>query len=261
MCEYCNYMTIWLAIFYGVLQGATEFLPISSSGHLVLFNKIFGTNCDFILFSILLHLATLFAVVVVLWKDIKFLVKKTFGNGAMKLYIATIFSIIIVLLFKSTFENAFSGAFLPICFLITASLLLITEILGRRASNKKISKKTAVLIGIAQGIAVFPAISRSGATICTAILCGVNRENASRFSFLLSIPIILASVVYEIFDAIKMGAPIIDTPIIPTIFAFLSAFVVGVLCLKFMLKVFQKIKLWYFSIYLVFISALSFFFI
>lgn len=252
-------MTIWLAMFYGILQGVTEFLPVSSSGHLVLFNKIFGTDCNFIFFSILLHFATLFAVIVVLWKDIIFLVKKPFGKTATKLYIATIITIIFVFIFKSTFENAFSGAFLPICFLITAFVLLLTELVGKKTNNKPINKKSAILIGLAQGVAVLPAISRSGATICTAILCGVGRENASKFSFLLSIPIILASVTYEIFDAIKMGAPIIDTPILPTLTAFLTAFIVGVLCVKFMLKTFQKVKLWYFSIYLFLISILSIF--
>ena len=108
-------MTIWIAIFYGILQGITEFLPISSSGHLVLFNKIFGTSDDFVFFSVLLHFATLFAVVIVLWKDIKFLIKNPFSRPAKMIYIATIPTVVIVLLFKGFFEDAFSGNLLPIC--------------------------------------------------------------------------------------------------------------------------------------------------
>lgn len=253
-------MTIWLALAYGVLQGITEFLPVSSSGHLVLFNKIFSVDGDFVFFSILLHLATLLAIIVILWDEIKFLIRKPFSKPALLLYIGTIPTIIIVLLFKNFVTDSFEGNFLPICFMITAVLLFVTEIFSKTNLNKEINYKKSLIIGISQGIAVLPGISRSGSTICTAILCGVPREKASKFSFLLSIPVILGSMCFEILEGVTGGVQF-QLPILPSILAFLSAFLVGCLCLKFMLKIFQKIKLWWFSIYLVFISIISFFII
>lgn len=251
-------MTVWCAVFFGILQGLTEFLPVSSSGHLVLFQNIFGVNADFMFFSVLLHLATLFAVVLVLWKDIKHLVLHPFCKEAQMLYTATIPTVLIVLLFQGFFEDAFSGALLPICFMITAVLLFLTEVLANKSMGK-MGFKTSFITGVAQGLAVLPGISRSGATICTAVLLGVDRKRASRFSFILSIPIILASMAYEIFGAITAGEQVLTLPILPTILAFLSAFLVGVFCVKFMLGTFQKIKLWWFSIYLIIVAVISLF--
>lgn len=249
-------MTIWLGIFYGVLQGLTEFLPVSSSGHLVFFNGVFGSTCDFLFFSLLLHLATLFAVVVVLWKEIKFLVRNPFSPLAKNLYISTLITIVIVLVFEGFIKDAFAGTFLPICFMLTAFLLFVTEVYAQKKTTP-INTKKSVLMGIAQGIAVLPGISRSGATICTGILCGLSREEASRFSFLMSIPIILASMAYEVLGALTSGTGVIDTPILPSIFGFVSAFLVGVFAVKFMLKALQKIKLWWFSIYLILLAIIS----
>ena len=251
-------MTIWCAIFLGALQGLTEFLPVSSSGHLVLFQNIFGIETDFLFFSVLLHLATLFAVVLVLWKDIKHLVFHPFCKEAQMLYAATVPTVLIVLVFQGFFEGAFSGTFLPISFMITAILLFLTELLASKSSGK-MTFKTALFTGVAQGLAVLPGISRSGATICTSVLLGVDRKRASRFSFILSIPIILASMAYEILGALSSGEEVLSIPIIPTIFAFFAAFILGVISVKFMLNAFQKIKLWWFSIYLVILSVVSFF--
>lgn len=251
-------MTIWVAIFYGIVQGVTEFLPVSSSGHLVLFNQIFGTSDDFVFFSVLLHFATLFAVVIVLWKDIVYLVKNPFSRPAKMIYLATIPTVLLVLLFKGFFESAFSGAFLPICFVITAVLLAITELFTTKISGKKMDYKTALLVGVAQGFAVLPGVSRSGSSICTAVLCGVDRYRASRFSFIISIPIILASIAYELFEAVISGGVAIDVPLVPTICAFVVAFVSGLFCVKFMLTIFQKLSLWWFVGYLIIIAGISF---
>ncbi|MDD4815994.1 MAG: undecaprenyl-diphosphate phosphatase [Clostridia bacterium] len=250
-------MTIWIAIFYGILQGATEFLPVSSSGHLVLFYNIFGVECNFIFFSLLLHFATLLAIVVVLKKQIWFLIKNPFCKNALQLYLATIPTIVIVLIFEKFFKSAFTGLYLPICFLITATFLLIAEFFGRK-KTKNLTTKTGLIMGIAQGIAVLPGISRSGATICAGLFCGAKREDATQFSFLMSIPIILASMCYELLDCIKNGMPLFDTPVFETFVSFVFAFFVGVLCIKFMLKTLQKIKLYWFSIYLILLSILSF---
>lgn len=251
-------MTIWIAILYGIIQGATEFLPVSSSGHLVLLNLIFKIDGNFIFFSLLLHLATLFAVLFVLRKQVFYLIKNPLSNLAKKLYIATIPTIIIALLFMDAFKSSFSGAFLPFCFMLTAVFLFMVEILGTK-KFKPIGKKSALVMGLAQGIAILPGISRSGATIIAGLFCKGSRKEVSEFSFLMSIPIILASLAYEIFSCIGSGAPIFDTPLLPTFIAFVFAFGVGILCVKFMVNMLQKIKLYYFSIYLVFISIFSLF--
>ena len=236
-------MTIWLAILYGFIQGATEFLPVSSSGHLVLFNNIFKTENNFIFFSLLLHLATLFSVLWVLRKEVLYLLKHPLSENAIKLYIATIPTVLIVLLFKGFFEESFNGTFLPICFMLTAIFLIIVEFI-RKKQIKPINKKISFIMGIAQGIAVLPGISRSGSTIIAGLMCGGDRKEVSKFSFLMSIPIILASMIYEIIECYVFNLPILDTPILPTIVAFITAFIVGLVCVKFMLNAIQKIKLY-----------------
>lgn len=246
-------MNIWQAIFYGILQGATEFLPVSSSGHLVLFNKIFGTGGNFIAFSVFLHIATLFAVIIVLRKQIWELIKHPFSPLALKLYLSTLITVIIALLFKNTFEALFSGKLLPISFMLTAVLLVTTELLSKKRTHQ-ISYKTSVVIGLMQGIAIIPGISRSGATICGGVLEGANKEECAEFSFILSIPIILASMAMEIFDSVRLGQPFFDAQILPTLLAFFTAFFVGILCVNVMLKLVKKAKFYPFAIYL---TALS----
>lgn len=220
---------------------------------------MFGTSDDFVFFSILLHVATLFAVIIVQWKDVKFLIKHPFSRPAQMIYLATIPTVIIVILFKGVFEDAFSGGLLPICFAITAVLLATTQLFAKNVPGKNITPKTSILVGMVQGLAVLPGISRSGSTICTAVLCGVSKEKASSFSFLLSIPIILASIASELLDAITTGQAVLSVPIVPTITAAITAFVVGCISIKFMLSMFQKVSLWWFVGYLLFISAVSLF--
>lgn len=250
-------MTIFQAIIFGIIQGLTEFLPVSSSGHLVLFGKIFNVQGDFILFSVLMHLATLLAVVVYFHKEIWYLIKHPFCKEAIRLYFATLPTILIVLVFKGFVEDSFSGTLLPFCFMMTAVLLLLSHFLGKRAS-KKLDKTGAFCMGIAQGIAVLPGISRSGATICTGIILGYEREECAKFSFLMSIPIILASMCYELLGIIK-GELIDPIGALPTIFAFAFSFVVGILSIKLMMKVVKNLKLYWFSIYLIIISVISIF--
>lgn len=251
-------MTLWLAVFFGALQGITEFLPVSSSGHLVLFSNLFQVQADFVLFSVLLHLATLFSVVIVLWQEVKTIVLHPFCAVAKKLYVATIPTVVIVLLFKSFFEDAFSGSFLPSMFCLSAVILLCTELYSRKGKMQKIPFGTAFFVGVAQGFAVLPGLSRSGTTISALMLCGVDKKVATKFSFLLSIPIILASIAYELFGVLCGNVALlgVDAPV--AIIAFATAFLTGVLTAKFMLSVFQKIPLWWFSIYLMVLGAVGF---
>lgn len=246
-------------IILGAVQGITEFLPVSSSGHLVLVNKLFNYNGNFVFLSILLHLATLFAVVIVLRKEVLYLIKNPFCKTSKMLIIATIPAIIVALLFKDFVESAFGGTFLPICFIATAVVLFATQMFSRQNANKQFSYKSAVVMGLAQAIAILPGISRSGSTICAGLMCGEKREEVSRFSFLMSIPIILCSLAYEVFSCLKNGVPLFAGSAINLIAGFITAFITGIFAVKFMLKIVQKGKYSYFAVYLIIIGIIAFF--
>lgn len=252
-------MLIYIIIL-AIVQGLTEFLPVSSSGHLVLLNKFFGIENDFLLLSVLLHLATLFSVVWVLRKEVIEVVKHPFGEMGRKLILATIPTVLIVLIFKKFVDASFDGRYLPICFIITAVLIVISEILAKRGKrdNKDINSKTATIMGIAQGIAVLPGISRSGATICSGLIFGKDRKDVAHFSFLMSIPIICASLVLEVYEYISSGQALTLLPY-ELIVGFIVAFLTGIFAVKFMLKVVEKYSLIWFALYLVAIAIVSFF--
>lgn len=252
-------MSIFEAIILGIIQGLTEFLPVSSSGHLVLFSRIFGVDCDFVLFSVIMHVATLLAVLIYFRKDVWFLIKHPFGKEATKLYLATIPTVVIVLVFKDFVDEAFGGTLLPFCFVLTAVLLFLSQILSKKNANfAQITKKDAFFMGIAQGIAVLPGISRSGATICTGMMLGNDREQCAKFSFLMSVPIILASMCYELLGVVKNGSANM-VGFLPCFLGFVFAFVVGYFSIAVMLKAVKNLKLYWFSIYLIFVAGVSFF--
>lgn len=256
-------MSFIYAIVLGIVQGLTEFLPVSSSGHMLLVNKIFGESGDFLFIAILLHLATLLAVIIVFRKEVWYLIRHPFSKEMKKLVVATIPTVIIVLIFESFIDNAFSGGLLPFCFLITALLLFIVDIKKSNPTKieKGISYKSAFLMGVVQGVAILPGISRSGSTICTGLLAGEKREEVAKFSFLMSIPIIIASMLYEILGAIINNTPIFVGSAFPVILAFIVSFLVGIFAIKVMLKIVSKAKYFGFCIYLIIIAILSFFII
>ena len=251
-------MSILNAIILGIVQGLTEFLPVSSSGHLVLLQRVFNVEEPSLFFDTMLHAGTLIAVFIVLRKDIWAILKKPFQKLTGFLILATIPAVIAALLFKDTIENLFISAhILGWCFLITAALLVIAEILSRRAGNDNSLKKAgsmtwldALIIGIMQAIAIPPGISRSGATISGALFRRLNRDFAARFSFLLSIPAILGAVVLQTRELIKgaeaaqytigAGAVLAGT---------ISAAVVGFFAVRFMLKIIRERSLFGFAVY------------
>ena len=249
-------MEILALFFLGIIQGLTEFLPVSSSGHLVLFSKIFGLE-ESLFLSILLHVATLLSIIVVFYKQIWKLIRHPLSKASMLYVIATIPTCLIALCLLPIIKIAFDGSFLPFCFLITAIILFCSEIFVKR-NTKKISYKEALLIGVAQGFAIFPGISRSGATISTGLFCGVRKEETAQFSFLLSMPIILMSLAMEIVDISKGGIQL-TFPMLGVSLAFLAAFVVGVFAIKIMIKVTEKSNLKWFSFYLLIITLVSLF--
>ncbi len=253
-------MTILVALILGIVQGLTEFLPVSSSGHLMLLNSVFNVNGNFLIIEIILHIATLLAVVIVLRKEIWFIIKNPFSKEMKNLVLSTIPTIIIVFIFRfftnSVFENA---KILPVTFMITALFLIISQVISEKKQNckkREIKTSSCLMMGVIQGFAVLPGISRSGSTICTGLIMGENKEESAKFSFLMSIPIIIASLFYEI---IFSSDKIFGVQVLPIIISFLSAFIVGILSIRFMLKIVSKSKLYYFAFYLFALSILSIF--
>lgn len=256
-------MSILIAILLGIVQGIAEFLPVSSSGHLTLVSKLFGIQNDIVFVSVLLHFATLFVIVFTFRKEIWEMIKHLLSKEAKNIYIATIPTVLLVLFYKTCLNDFFGNSkLLPFGFLATAMFLLLTYFI---AGNKKekinykdqaMNKKSAFLMGFAQGFAVLPGISRSGATICTGLLSGEKREETTRFSFIMSIPIIIASVAYELFTE---SVSISGIGVAPLIVSFITAFIVGLIFIKLMLKIMKKAKYYWFSIYLIIIAVASFF--
>ncbi len=248
----------WIeALILGLLQGLTEFLPVSSSGHLELGGALFGLEDphDFFTFNIIVHGATFMSVVVVFRNDILSLITNFFRfrwNAEMKftllLLASAIPTAIVGLLFEEQIEHIFEGrvAFVGMMLLVTATLLLITRFVPK--NNKEVTLKSALVIGLAQTLAILPGISRSGATISTALFFGIERSQAIRFSFLMVlIPIFGANFlkVLSISEQASTGA--MDTT--PMIIGAIAAFLAGVVACRWMLNIVRRGKIEYFSIY------------
>lgn len=249
-------MQYFLALFFlGLIQGLTEFLPVSSSGHLVLFSQIFGIE-ESLFISILLHVATLLSIVVVFYKDIWQMIRHPLSKQTMMLVVATIPTCLIVLVLMPLIKQSFAGGFLPICFLISAILLLVSEMLSKNKVCTKMNYKTAFFMGVAQGFAVFPGISRSGTTISAGLMSGGQKEEVAKFSFLMSVPIVFLSLIMEIYEII-VGKVALEIQVLPTIVSFITAFVVGIVSIRLMIKLTVKSNLKWFSVYLVIIAVVS----
>jgi len=257
------------AVVLGLLQGLAEFLPISSSGHLALAQSLFGVEADkVLLFAVLLHLGTLIAVFVVYWKDIWELIVELCvtikdlctGKGlrleerpvrklGVMIIVATIPTAVIGLLFNDFFEGLYSSMVaVGIGFLITGVLMFLAEKMG--SANRDIRKmncRNALFIGVLQGIAIYPGISRSGSTLVGGLTTGLKREFAVKFAFLISIPSILGSVVLEAPKALEGD---LDTALLgPILAGMLVAAVSGYFAIKTMIRIVSNKKLSYFSYY------------
>lgn len=252
-----------IAVVLGFVQGAMEFLPVSSSGHIVLLSRWFNIG-ETLTLSIILHVATLLSVVVVFWRPILELIKKPFSKKSLMIVLACTCTAVIAIIFKKFFLDSFGGALLPYSFIITAVLLLVTQFLTQKIKiGEPLNYKTATLVGFAQGIAILPGISRSGSTICAALLAKTDREEAADFSFIISLPIIVASAVFDIISLASSGEGVANALSLPwpaILVSFIIAFVVGVFCVKFMRKLTTKNVLWPFSVYLIIIAVLAFIF-
>lgn len=229
-------------IVLGLVQGLGEFLPISSSGHLLLMQKIFGVSEGGQLMTVLLHVATLAAVCIVYREQIWAIIKKPLQWKTLWLIVATVVTVIITLVFKKFFDAAESGRFLGFCFIGTALILTAGEYAKARVKRTRTCNTMKwyhpVIIGALQGVAVLPGISRSGSTITGSLFCGVKKKEAAEFSFLLSIPAILGGAVLEIPDLIKFGTG--DFTWYGIIIAMLVAGVSGWFAIRFMIRIITK---------------------
>jgi undecaprenyl-diphosphatase len=252
-------MSVLEALILGIVQGLTEFLPVSSSGHLVLLQKIFGISESALLFDTMVHVGTLAAVFVVLRQDIGNILRRLIQPLAFYLVIATLPAVAAALLFKDKIEAAFaSGGFLGFAFLITSALLLVPGFLFRKRKNAKEGPRgqdkmtwvDALVIGILQGLAIIPGISRSGSTLSGALSRRLDRDFAARFSFLLSIPAILGALALQIKDLAAGTAPEAGgIGAAPIIAGTLAAGVVGFFSVQLMLKIVRTRSLAGFALY------------
>ena len=250
-------MTIWLAILLGLVQGLCEFLPVSSSGHLLLLQNLFGIDEGAMFFSVMLHIATLVAVMIVYWKTVWRLVKRPVNKTVGLLLLALVPTVIVAILFKKVppfttfYENAEKGRYLGFCFLLTSVLLTLSDRLAmpgvKRRKMGEMRVTDALIIGGMQGVGVLPGVSRSGSTISGALFAGLTRKGAADFSFLLSIPSIVGGAVLEIPDALAEGVGDIHWTCV--IAGMVAAGVTGYFAILLALKAIKKKKLWGFAIY------------
>jgi undecaprenyl-diphosphatase len=249
-------MNIVQGIILGIIQGLTEFLPISSSGHLVLFQKIFGINEPTLIFDTMVHVGTLAAVVTVLWKEIFSLLKKPFQKLTWLLIAGTIPTGIIGVVFKDSFEAMYkTGSTLGFEFIATGLIILFAERLNSgRKGIRETSYLDAAFVGIMQGAAIMPALSRSGLTISGALLRDLDREFAAKFSFLLSIPAILGAAVFQVKDILDAGGGTVFT--VPVVAGTIAAAIAGYFSVRFMIVLIKKGSMKLFSYYVFAIGAL-----
>lgn len=276
-------MSLLESIIMGIIQGATEFLPVSSSGHLAIFKNMFHVNTDTgIMFDILLHFGTLVAIFIVYWKDIvelivegftiiglaccnvgrffanlfskekkpyRKIIETEYRKFVMLVILSTLVTMVIALPFESKIENAGNTLLVPgFCLCITSVILFIADRVQK--GNKgpaEATYKSSLFIGLAQGIATLPGISRSGSTITAGLACGFNREFAVKYSFIMSIPTILGACILQIPDL--AGASLAGSEILNYAIGMIVAGVVGFLCIKVMLKSVKNNKFKGYSIY------------
>ncbi|MGI6193505.1 MAG: undecaprenyl-diphosphate phosphatase [Christensenellales bacterium] len=251
-------MSVFHAALLGLVQGLCEFLPVSSSGHLVLLQNIFGIAEGALFFDTMLHLGTLFAVVFAFRKTLWEMIRHPFRKYPMFIVLATVPAVVFTLLFRDFIEGSYSGSLLGWGFLVTALLLTVTDRLSARVAGKRridgMRAGHALLIGAAQGLAVFPGVSRSGSTISGGLFCSLEREFAAEFAFMMSIPAILGATVLQVKDVLEVGIGSVDW--IPVLVGMAVAFVSGLFAIRWMMKIVKKGKLGWFALYTAILGVL-----
>lgn len=258
----------WIeALILGLVQGLTEYLPVSSSGHLQIGQHLLGVeNVGGLTFDIVVHVATVFATLVILWNEVSWILKGLFRwNGslndeqkyAINILISMIPVGIVGLCFKDYIDAIFEGSLTVVgcCLLVTSFLLALTQFYKPK-ERESISPLHAFIIGVAQAVAVLPGLSRSGSTIATGLLLGNSRKNLAQFSFLMVIPPILGEALLDFKHIVAPSAEYLaehgveaQIPMLSLVVGFLAAFVSGCIACKWMIALVRRCNLIYFAIY------------
>ncbi len=249
-------MTLFQSVFLGLVQGVTEFLPVSSSGHLVLLQKLFGISGPTLTFDILVHFGTLLAVLLVFREEIWAMIRRPFSRLTLTVVVGSMVSGLIGIAFKDSFEVLFaSGKTLGIEFIATGLALLVAENWGHgRRTLEMVTFPDAAVVGLLQGLAILPAVSRSGLTITGALLRGLDRKAAAKFSFLLSAPIILGANLLELKDLISAPSPWAGDWVL-LLAGTIAAAIAGYLAIRFMLSLIERSSLRGFAWYVIFLGV------
>jgi undecaprenyl-diphosphatase len=257
----------WLeALVLGVIQGLTEFLPVSSSGHLELTKYIFGSDKApeaSMLMTVVLHAATALSTIVVFRKDLAEIFKGLFQFKwneefifSLKIVLSMIPAAIVGVLLESELEQFFDQQIVFVGFMLIVTAILLYFADKAKHTNKDVSYKNAIIIGIAQAIAILPGISRSGATISTSVLLGIDRTKSARFSFLMVVPLILGKMAKDLMSGEILSSSI---NIAPLSLGFVAAFITGLLACTWMIQLVKNSKLTYFAIYCIIIGLIAIF--
>ena len=256
------------SIVFGIVQGLTEFLPVSSSGHLEIAKYVMGDDSvaqQSMMMTVVLHFATALSTIVVFRKEIGEIVSGLFKPSedrsefwfCVKIVLSMIPAAIVGVCFDEQIEALFSQQMLLVglMLLVTGALLLMAD--RAKTTEKPVSIVNAIIIGISQAIAILPGISRSGATISTSVLLGIDREKAARFSFLMVVPLIFGKMAKDVLSAVKDGTTLVDAgQMLPLTIGFVAAFVTGLVACLWMIRLVKACQLTWFSIYCFIVGVL-----
>lgn len=259
-------MNIFEAIILGIIQGLTEFLPVSSSGHLELGKALQGSNLlakESLMMTVVLHLATALSTVVIFRKDLAQIFKGLFQfkwndecKFSVKIIISMLPAAIVGVMFNDFLETFFDGQIMLVGFMLLITGLVLYLANRAKSTGKPVGYVDAIIIGVSQAIAILPGISRSGATIGTSVLLGIDRTKAARFSFLMVVPLIFGKVAKDVLsDEFSMAG--LNTSAL--VAGFIAAFITGMFACKWMIAIVKKSKLSYFSYYCFAIGTIALF--
>lgn len=264
-------MEWWEAFLLGLVQGLTEFLPVSSSGHLTIFREILGVDPEgFLDFTVTVHFATVLSTIVVFWsvivKILKGLLKFRYNDETdyfLKICVSMIPVAIVGLFFKDRVEALFGGgiATVAVCLIVTAVLLLFSDFFRFKGLSAKeyrngISYWQAALVGLGQACAVAPGLSRSGTTIATGLVCGVKRENMAQFSFLMVLVPIIGEQLLSVIDMVSGEGMASAIGVVPLLCGFVAAFISGLFACRLMVALVKKSKMRWFALYCAVVAVL-----
>ena len=248
-------MDILHAIILGIVQGLTEFLPVSSSGHLEIVKALLNNKNireQSMLMTVVLHGATALSTIYIFRNDIIIIIKGLYSgvkeqvNFSIKIILSMIPAAFVGLFWEDEIEAIFGGDLILVGAMLIVTALLLFFADKAKITDKKISFLNAIIIGVSQAIAILPGISRSGATISTSVLLGIDKEKSARFSFLMVVPLILGKISKDIFSG---DISFSSSESLPLLFGFISAFIIGIIACKWMIKIVKNSQLSYFAIY------------